>query len=90
MNFPARAIDEGRLEWIDPSLLPQLSIPKTDREVIWPLVRDYSHHFPADAARPRDDSIFCVHIDCSDGDNFIVTHEHPPPSAASHSSPSRD
>jgi 8-oxo-dGTP diphosphatase len=68
LDFPAREMDEGRLEWIDPAALPRLSIPKTDREVIWPLVHQRS---PG--------SFFSVHIDCTDADNFVVTHEHPRP-----------
>jgi 8-oxo-dGTP diphosphatase len=66
LDFPAREIDEGRLEWIDPASLSRLSIPKTDREVIWPLVHKRSNG-----------SFFSVHIDCTDADHFVVTYEHP-------------
>jgi len=80
LNFPARDIDEGRLEWIDPARIPSLSIPKTDREVIWPLIQKHSliNHAPHH-------SYFSVHIDCTNADDFIITHEHPrPPLPAGH------
>jgi 8-oxo-dGTP diphosphatase len=77
LNFPARDIDEGRLEWIDPIILPQLGIPKTDREVIWPLVDQHSRQRHSAPHNRHQDSVFCVHIDCTDAENFVVTHEHP-------------
>lgn len=67
--------DEGRLEWIDPIIVPQLEIPKTDREIIWPLVRQ--HSMALNPAVRRHDGFFSVHIDCSDAHNFQVIHEHP-------------
>ena len=76
LNFPSRSIEEARLEWIDPAALPTMSIPKTDRDVIWPLVRRHSR-FLAGAAHPSE--FFSVHIDCSDSDKFITTYEHPLP-----------
>ncbi|MGN6369256.1 MAG: NUDIX hydrolase, partial [Phycisphaerae bacterium] len=33
LNFPPREFDEGRLEWIDPIIIPSLSIPQTDRDI---------------------------------------------------------
>jgi len=77
LNFAARDIEEGRLEWIDPIILPQLGIPKTDREVIWPLVEQHSRQLHPAPHNRHQDSLFCVHIDCTDAENFIVTHEHP-------------
>lgn len=77
LDFPARDIDEGRLEWIDPIILPTLGIPKTDREVIWPLVRQYSRLLHPSPHNRHQEGLFCVHIDCSDAENFVVTHEHP-------------
>jgi 8-oxo-dGTP diphosphatase len=52
-------IDEGALEWHDPAAIDALSLPDTDRRVIWPLVRQ---HDPAgDGSR----GFFAVHIDCT-------------------------
>ena len=77
LNFPAREISEGTLEWIDPADLAALPIPQTDRAVIWPLIERHSRvlHPGADHAEP----FFSVHIDCTTPDQFIVTHEHPRP-----------
>jgi 8-oxo-dGTP diphosphatase len=77
LDIPARDIDEGRLEWVDPSRLSELNIPRTDRKVIWPLVERHSRRRqPSDLKDPCD-SVFCVHIDCTDAENFVVTYEHP-------------
>ncbi len=46
-------IDEGELDWHKPESLPNLSIPQTDREVIWPLFWRYRKRF------------FMAHIDCT-------------------------
>ncbi|MFW6059688.1 MAG: NUDIX hydrolase [Phycisphaeraceae bacterium] len=46
---------EGRLEWHDPARLPELPIPQTDREVLWPLFWRYRGRF------------FMAHIDCHGG-----------------------
>ena len=70
LNFPARQIDEGRLEWHDPSKITELPIPKTDRDIIWPLVQKHS-------ARSGRASFFSVHIDCTDAEAYQVTREHP-------------
>jgi len=48
-----KTIDEGRLEWHDPNALARLSIPRTDKEVIWPLFWRYRSRF------------FMAHIDCT-------------------------
>lgn len=45
--------EEGRLEWVEPSRVPSLPIPDTDRLVMWPQVRAHRGGF------------FMVHIDCS-------------------------
>lgn len=45
--------DEGVLEWHDRQEISRLSIPETDREVIWPLFWKYRSSF------------FAAHIDCS-------------------------
>jgi 8-oxo-dGTP diphosphatase len=44
--------DEGTLEWIEPDRIMDLSIPDTDRQVIWPLMNEHR------------DGFFGVHIDC--------------------------
>ena len=75
LDFPSRTIDEGRLEWVALSSIPTLTIPQTDREVIWPMVRRHSRVL--NPQRPLADDIFAVHIDCTDENNFVVTHEHP-------------
>ncbi len=49
-----RTIDEGRLAWHGRDALASLSIPQTDREVIWPLFWRYRGRF------------FTAHIDCTD------------------------
>ncbi|MBC8523353.1 NUDIX domain-containing protein [PVC group bacterium] len=46
-------MDEGTLEWVEIDAVESLDIPKTDREIIWPLVRKHRGGF------------FAVHIDCS-------------------------
>jgi 8-oxo-dGTP diphosphatase len=47
-------IDEGRLEWVETERVAELEIPETDREVMWPLVRQH-----------RGGGFFVVHIDSS-------------------------
>jgi 8-oxo-dGTP diphosphatase len=73
LNFPPRAMNEGRLEWVDIPAVTRLEIPKTDREVIWPLVLDHATALHG----KRAGGYFSVHIDCRDEDRFLVTHEHP-------------
>ncbi len=50
-------IREGDLRWHEPQTLSTLPMPETDREVIWPLLRDHEGGF------------FAAHIDC-DGDSL--------------------
>ncbi len=73
LNFPGRHMNEGRLEWVDVETVANLPIPKTDREVIWPLVRQHS----ATLGGRRAGEFFSVHIDCRDADHFAVVQEHP-------------
>jgi 8-oxo-dGTP diphosphatase len=91
LNFPPVEFDEGRLEWIDPIIIPSLGIPKTEREVIWPLVQQHSAMLhPVNRTR-HCNAFFSVHINCTDNNNFVVTHEHPrsgPPPQAPPSPPS--
>jgi 8-oxo-dGTP diphosphatase len=72
LSFPARQIEEGRLEWVEVAKVAGLSIPKTDREIIWPLVQRHSRILRGENAG----AFFSVHIDCTDADNFVVTREH--------------
>ena len=46
-------IDEGKLEWVAVDDVESLHIPQTDREIIWPLVRQHRGGF------------FAIHIDCT-------------------------
>ncbi|HVX83838.1 MAG TPA: NUDIX domain-containing protein [Phycisphaerae bacterium] len=75
LNFPPRDIPEGRLEWIDPERLHDLPIPRTDREIIWPLIRQHARMLHTGPSAARD--FFSVHIDCSSPDAFLATLEHP-------------
>lgn len=47
--------DEGKLEWHEPGELDRLALPRTDREVIWPLFWKHRGGF------------FMVHICCANG-----------------------
>lgn len=49
----AMDFDEGMLEWVDVEKVHDLPIPQTDREFMWPLVKNHRGGF------------FMVHIDCS-------------------------
>ncbi len=51
-DVTSMVIDEGTLEWRRVDEVPELPIPKTDREVMWPLVQTH-----------RDGGFFTVHID---------------------------
>jgi 8-oxo-dGTP diphosphatase len=52
-EIAAYEMDEGTLEWLDRDQIDDLNLPKTDREIIWPLVAQYEGGF------------FACHIDCS-------------------------
>lgn len=54
VDVQPKTIDEGQLEWHKPEVIENLSIPQTDREVIWPLFWRYRGQF------------FMAHIDCHD------------------------
>ena len=53
---------EGRLEWFDADGLERLPLPRTDREIIWPLIRRFDA--PRGGNRP---GFFAAHIDCRNG-----------------------
>ena len=55
--------DEGVLEWKRLEEVPDLPIPKTDREVMWPLVQSHRSGF------------FSVHIDWADDGITWTVHE---------------
>jgi 8-oxo-dGTP diphosphatase len=76
LDVTLREFEEGRLEWIDPILMPTLDIPKTDRDVIWPLVLEYSVMLHP-VKRRHEGEVFSVHIDCTDAEGFVVTKEWP-------------
>lgn len=67
-------MNEGRLEWHEPSEIDSLNLPETDRRVIWPLIR--RHEAPVTGGLP---GFFAVHIDCT-GDEMVwhVQQEEPP------------
>lgn len=69
-----REIREGRLEWFEPDRVDSLSLPDTDRRIIWPLIRRHERAvLNGDADRP---GFFAVHIDCRDGAlNWTVEQE---------------
>lgn len=50
--------EEGVLEWKSPAEVPDLPIPRTDREVMWPLVQSHRGGF------------FTVHIDWNGSDDI--------------------
>lgn len=58
VEVPERTISEGRLAWHALDELETLPLPETDRNVIWPLIRE--HDRGADQAP----EFFVVHIDC--------------------------
>lgn len=60
VEVPERDIPEGRLRWHRPEDLSDLALPKTDREIIWPLIRQ---HDPVSAAGLP--GFFALHIDCT-------------------------
>ena len=64
VDFSAHEIPEGKLEWVDPAAVSELEIPQTDRQIIWPLVRQHSLNLNRDSMGSRAE-IFSVHIDCS-------------------------
>jgi len=55
--------DEGLLEWKHPDEVADLPIPRTDRDVMWPLVQSHRGGF------------FTVHIDWSEDDLTWTVHE---------------
>jgi len=67
VNVQEGPMDEGLLEWHHPDSICQLNIPRSDREVLWPLFWRYRGRF------------FTAHIDCTKGFRWRV--EQPPADA---------
>jgi len=62
VEVKAGLFEEGTLEWHEPSDISKLNIPKTDRELIWPMFFEH-----------RGGGFFMVHIECSeDGISWAV------------------
>lgn len=55
VHITRTSFDEGRLEWHEAGDIDSLAIPRTDRDVIWPLFWKYRRQF------------FAAHIDCRGG-----------------------
>lgn len=79
LNFPGREMNEGRLEWIAPADFVKLSIPATDRQVIWPLVQEHSWNLNPQLKAAGSPAFFSVHIDCTDAAKLVATPEFPLP-----------
>jgi len=59
-----RNIPEGELEWFRPEDIDSLPLPDTDRQIIWPLVRQFEKQY--DPSKPGSrPGFFALHIDCS-------------------------
>ncbi len=71
LDLPPTAIAEGKLEWVHPDAVNSKAIPDTDREIIWPLVRQHSVNLDGAA------EVFSVHIDCRDPGKMAIMLEHP-------------
>ncbi|MDX9912426.1 MAG: NUDIX domain-containing protein [Phycisphaerales bacterium] len=56
-------MNEGWLEWHEPSAIDALPLPETDRKIIWPMIREHEARGASTAP-----GFFTLHIDCSHGD----------------------
>ncbi len=70
-----REFEEGRWSGLIDAV-PTLDIPRTDRDVIWPLVLEHSVMLNP-GKRRHEGGVFSVHIDCTDAEGFVVTKEWP-------------
>lgn len=76
----AGVMNEGELRWHRPDEIDALPLPRTDREIIWPMIRRHDRSGPG--GRP---GFFSLHIDCR-GEDLRWTIEQetpvgsPPPS----------
>ena len=73
VEVPEQDIPEGRLAWHAPETIDDLPLPQTDREIIWPLIRQH------DAATPAGlPGFFALHIDCTGPElKWAVEHSTP-------------
>jgi len=60
VEVPEQDMREGRLEWHHEREIESLPLPDTDRQIIWPLVREHETLGPG--GKP---GFFAVHIDCT-------------------------
>ncbi len=65
-----RDMPEGSMRWIEVASLDGCNIPKTDREVIWPMVKTHSQRLGNSTAE-----VFSVFIDCTHGNDLHVNIE---------------
>lgn len=80
VEVEAGEMDEGRLEWHAPETIDSLSLPDSDRLVIWPLVRRAEPE--GGGAEPGQfPGFFAVHIDCT-GPEMVWTVEQEEPPAS--------
>ncbi len=59
VEVEAGPMNEGELRWHEESEIPDLPLPITDREIIWPMVHKHEHS--GINGRP---GFFALHIDC--------------------------
>ncbi len=64
VEVEARDMNEGRLDWFREDEMAGLPIPETDKQIIWPLVRQHEVSAAAERAGKRH-GFFSVFIDCS-------------------------
>lgn len=73
VEVKAGVMDEGELRWHRPEDIDALPLPKTDREIIWPMIRRHEHSGPGGSP-----GFFSLHINCADnGLNWTVEQESP-------------
>lgn len=74
VEVPAQDIREGRLDWFGLDEIDSLPIPETDRQIIWPLVRQAEP-----TPRNPEPGFFAVHIDCTGPSlTWAVEQQRPP------------
>ncbi|MFT5424434.1 MAG: 8-oxo-dGTP diphosphatase [Phycisphaerales bacterium] len=69
VSVKAGPMNEGELKWHRPEEIDSLPLPKTDREIIWPMIRKHEPSTPG--GKP---GFFSLHIDCK-GDDLTWTVE---------------
>lgn len=77
VEVAAGPMDEGELRWHAPEEIDGLALPRTDREVIWPMIKRHEHSGPGGTP-----GFFSLHIDCRGADlTWTVEQETPTPGA---------